>query len=145
MAAAIGVVNLTLSMSLCYFTSDPGHHGSRDDPCPTGSKYEELYFFDVDVKGCRLFWYTGCGGNRNRFRTREECERRCYVVDGNGAREVTTLPPSKTLDYYSKYQKVPGLIIFRVIYYERYPNQEVLRLSGKTLCHGSESLKFDPR
>ncbi|XP_052248054.1 carboxypeptidase inhibitor SmCI-like [Dreissena polymorpha] len=34
------------------------------------------------VKGvCKEFIYGGCGGNRNNFQTREECERKCVVCN----------------------------------------------------------------
>lgn len=35
------------------------------------------YFYNVDTNACEEFYYTGCGGNENRFNTREECEQQC--------------------------------------------------------------------
>lgn len=35
------------------------------------------FFYDRRVNTCRLFYYTGCGGNANNFVTEDECQRRC--------------------------------------------------------------------
>lgn len=35
------------------------------------------YYFDAEVGGCQEFIYGGCGGNENRFETRDECESEC--------------------------------------------------------------------
>ncbi|XP_041039514.1 collagen alpha-3(VI) chain-like [Carcharodon carcharias] len=39
--------------------------------------YTIKWFFNTKDKGCRRFWYGGCGGNKNRFDTRKECETLC--------------------------------------------------------------------
>uniref|UniRef100_A0A1I8PS94 BPTI/Kunitz inhibitor domain-containing protein n=1 Tax=Stomoxys calcitrans TaxID=35570 RepID=A0A1I8PS94_STOCA len=33
--------------------------------------------YDEEVKECVSFKYGGCGGNDNRFNTKEECEAKC--------------------------------------------------------------------
>lgn len=35
------------------------------------------YYFNKERNACEGFYYSGCGGNENRFSTIEECERRC--------------------------------------------------------------------
>nr|XP_015212362.1 PREDICTED: collagen alpha-6(VI) chain-like isoform X2 [Lepisosteus oculatus] len=35
------------------------------------------WFFDGQQNECSRFWYGGCGGNRNKFETQEECEAVC--------------------------------------------------------------------
>ncbi|VDK68293.1 unnamed protein product [Litomosoides sigmodontis] len=35
------------------------------------------FFYDRRVGTCRLFYYSGCGGNENNFVTEDECRRRC--------------------------------------------------------------------
>lgn len=44
--------------------------------CPSGS-YKRFYF-DEERQTCMAFVYTGCGGNRNRFKTFESCMQMCY-------------------------------------------------------------------
>ncbi|XP_053183672.1 collagen alpha-6(VI) chain-like [Scomber japonicus] len=40
-------------------------------------KYTERWFFNSDVGQCSRFWYSGCGGNSNRFETQKACEKLC--------------------------------------------------------------------
>ncbi|CAG9537699.1 unnamed protein product [Cercopithifilaria johnstoni] len=35
------------------------------------------FFYDRRASTCRLFYYSGCGGNENNFVTEDECRRRC--------------------------------------------------------------------
>ena len=34
------------------------------------------WYFDPRIGGCRNFSYGGCGGNKNRFKTKEECSKK---------------------------------------------------------------------
>lgn len=43
------------------------------------------WYFNVHAASCSWFSYTGCGGNSNNFRTREECEQRCMTSRGSTA------------------------------------------------------------
>ena len=45
----------------------------------TGSCSEKLarWGFDEESHQCRPFYYSGCGGNQNNFKTREECHNTC--------------------------------------------------------------------
>lgn len=38
---------------------------------------QEKWYHNDESKQCEQFVYGGCGGNRNRFDTKEECEKRC--------------------------------------------------------------------
>uniref|UniRef100_A0A671KSJ3 BPTI/Kunitz inhibitor domain-containing protein n=1 Tax=Sinocyclocheilus anshuiensis TaxID=1608454 RepID=A0A671KSJ3_9TELE len=35
------------------------------------------WYYSQQTKKCMRFWYSGCGGNENRFLTEDECFREC--------------------------------------------------------------------
>ncbi|PRD22731.1 UNVERIFIED_CONTAM: Kunitz-type U19-barytoxin-Tl1a [Trichonephila clavipes] len=37
----------------------------------------EMFFYDLKTKKCQTFFWRGCGGNDNRFSTKEDCEAEC--------------------------------------------------------------------
>ena len=37
----------------------------------------DSWFFNPGTGKCERFVYGGCGGNANRFATRQDCENRC--------------------------------------------------------------------
>ncbi|KAI5748262.1 hypothetical protein M8J77_023592 [Diaphorina citri] len=50
------------------------------------------WFYDgVDYGGCNRFWYGGCEGNGNRFKSQEECRAVCVEPSG---KDVCLLPKS---------------------------------------------------
>ncbi|XP_077431453.1 collagen alpha-6(VI) chain [Vanacampus margaritifer] len=55
------------------------------DPClmaeDTGNceDYTMMWFFDSQQRQCKRFWYSGCGGNANRFSTLEACKDACVA------------------------------------------------------------------
>uniref|UniRef100_A0A803TPK5 BPTI/Kunitz inhibitor domain-containing protein n=1 Tax=Anolis carolinensis TaxID=28377 RepID=A0A803TPK5_ANOCA len=51
----------------CNYPSDPG-------PCHV---YERRYFYNSHSKKCEVFYYGGCKGNENNFRTLRECQATC--------------------------------------------------------------------
>lgn len=51
----------------CRLTQDSG----------TCTNYRDLWYYDYFSGKCLKFIYSGCGGNLNRFRSEEECKRRC--------------------------------------------------------------------
>jgi len=69
-------------------------------PKSPGSCYASIrsYFYDVETKSCKLFFYSGCFGNANRFITREDCENICKKPLQSGgassANDETTNPPN---------------------------------------------------
>ncbi|CAH8499282.1 unnamed protein product, partial [Heterobilharzia americana] len=42
--------------------------------CP---KKHKRFYYDSKSQQCLEFTYSGCGGNKNRFHTTEDCERAC--------------------------------------------------------------------
>lgn len=55
----------------CFLDQDQGQGGCRS--------YTMMWFFDTERNECARFWYSGCGGNNNRFETQEECEDLCLT------------------------------------------------------------------
>uniref|UniRef100_A0A6P7FF05 Inter-alpha-trypsin inhibitor heavy chain H3-like n=1 Tax=Diabrotica virgifera virgifera TaxID=50390 RepID=A0A6P7FF05_DIAVI len=53
----------------CFKLKDKGHSNCHN--------FEVNYYFDQSIGLCRKFWFTGCGGNDNRFKTKELCENFC--------------------------------------------------------------------
>ena len=67
---AEALVPMVLSLSLCKLPSDAG-------PC---AQWSMRYYFDRRFGHCRIFWYGGCEGNENRFKSMAECEESCHEV-----------------------------------------------------------------
>ncbi|XP_017046545.1 kappaPI-stichotoxin-Shd2a [Drosophila ficusphila] len=51
----------------CMFLANPG-------PC---NGHFRMFAYDFTNNGCVMFIYGGCGGNPNRFQTKEECRIAC--------------------------------------------------------------------
>lgn len=41
------------------------------------------YYFDTHTVSCQRFFYEGCGGNKNNFKTKASCESTCNGFYGN--------------------------------------------------------------
>lgn len=39
----------------------------------------------MEYGGCSRFWYGGCEGNGNRFKSKEECNDTCVAPQGRGS------------------------------------------------------------
>ena len=37
------------------------------------------YAYDAQSNTCKQFTWGGCGGNRNNFERKDECEKRCMI------------------------------------------------------------------
>ena len=57
---------------MCFL---PDNHG----PCENSVAQ---WFYDNRDGVCKQFLYGGCGGNGNRFASRQECEQKCGNVQG---------------------------------------------------------------
>ncbi|XP_051812885.1 collagen alpha-6(VI) chain [Acanthochromis polyacanthus] len=69
--------NIVLKTQLASFVSKDACLLSQDQgDC---QNYTMMWFFDTEQNECSRFWYGGCGGNKNRFKTQEECENLCLT------------------------------------------------------------------
>ncbi|KPU78764.1 uncharacterized protein Dana_GF27414 [Drosophila ananassae] len=59
---------------LCYGRSHVGFNKSKN--C-NNYGMDEMWYFDTKVKFCRTMEYLGCGGNNNRYCSRDHCRQRC--------------------------------------------------------------------
>lgn len=39
------------------------------------------YYYDGSTNTCKIFYYGGCYGNKNRFSSEHECEETCATHD----------------------------------------------------------------
>ncbi len=62
----------------CQLNSDPG-------PC-RGSMLR--YYFNSQNAQCEQFTYGGCRGNRNNFRSVQDCQRTCTRGGNNGGSDI---------------------------------------------------------
>lgn len=37
----------------------------------------KLFYYNSTTKSCDTFIYGGCGGNKNKFKSEEECKKSC--------------------------------------------------------------------
>ncbi|XP_037701037.1 collagen alpha-4(VI) chain-like [Choloepus didactylus] len=60
--------------------------GSAYGPCsmePVEGECQDYilkWYYNKVERACQQFWYGSCGGNANRFETKEECEARCVLT-----------------------------------------------------------------
>lgn len=47
------------------------------------SSMSSKYFYERQNGVCKQFMYSGCGGNDNRFDSKQECERHCFEAQSN--------------------------------------------------------------
>lgn len=59
-----------------YFCHLPLNKGNSD--C---SNFSNMWYFNSQIGKCELFKYSGCGGNKNRFSSQEDCTDLCVRID----------------------------------------------------------------
>ncbi|KAI8042872.1 kunitz-type serine protease inhibitor PILP-2 [Drosophila gunungcola] len=60
---------VTIKEPKCWYVANPG-------PC---ENWVKVWGYDYLTNRCIFFYYGGCGGNPNRFYTKEECLKTCRV------------------------------------------------------------------
>ncbi|KAM7346249.1 mambaquaretin-9-like [Cochliomyia hominivorax] len=53
----------------------PAHRGHQGPIC----QGRLMWYYDRNMEDCRPVQYMGCGGNSNRWCSKNECEQRCQV------------------------------------------------------------------
>eukprot|EP00094_Tigriopus_californicus_P009415 TCALIF_09078-PA protein Name:"Similar to Ppn Papilin (Drosophila melanogaster)" AED:0.22 eAED:0.22 QI:0/0/0/0.5/1/0.75/4/0/1231 len=54
------------------------------DPGTCKENFTVKWFFDHAYGSCSRFWWSGCGGNINRFNNENECKTQCIKLEGKG-------------------------------------------------------------
>ncbi|KAL0593178.1 Collagen alpha-4 chain [Plecturocebus cupreus] len=62
-----------ISLSI-HFVADPCSMDPMQGEC---QDYTLKWYYNKEKWVCQQFWYGSCGGNANRFETKEECEAQC--------------------------------------------------------------------
>lgn len=50
-----------------------------------------FYYYSVADRKCKIFFFRGCAGNRNRFRNRRQCEKTCASSSVSSSLNTTNL------------------------------------------------------
>ncbi|XP_034099646.1 U-actitoxin-Avd3r [Drosophila sulfurigaster albostrigata] len=74
---AVSSYNKVIRQPKCLYMADVG-------PCEDSIK---VYGYDYTTNRCVHFFYGGCGGNPNRFATKEECMQECHVESEESAED----------------------------------------------------------
>ena len=61
----------------------PGEVCQEPEDGGTGKNFSVRWFFNVEEGRCIRFWYSGQGGNNNRFQDQQSCERICVDPPGS--------------------------------------------------------------
>ncbi|XP_034042455.1 tissue factor pathway inhibitor a isoform X2 [Thalassophryne amazonica] len=84
--------SLEACQEMCIVSADknPCHLGEAPGPC---RGLLTRYFYDTRSQKCKHFFYGGCFGNANNFRSMMECQHKCQnPAKTTKAPEVNTLP-----------------------------------------------------
>ncbi|KAL5009758.1 hypothetical protein ScPMuIL_012063 [Solemya velum] len=88
---------------LCELPPSPGKCG--------GAQHRRWYY-NMHSSSCAWFYYTGCRGNANNFRTKTQCERKCVLQ--SKLAQLVELPPLVVMAPEEKTLTPKSYISFRV-------------------------------
>ncbi|XP_042319018.1 protease inhibitor 1-like [Sceloporus undulatus] len=75
----LGLLSFCAEMILIAGQPDFCKLPAKPGPCKT---YLPRYFYNAASKKCEKFIYGGCRGNKNNFKTLEQCRRTCAEKPG---------------------------------------------------------------
>ncbi|XP_037713628.1 papilin-like [Drosophila subpulchrella] len=93
------------------------------------------WFYDKKFKVCTIFTYSGCGGNGNRFETREKCEKLCRNVP-----ELVDVQAELKLDWKNSYTS--GSNISMSCSVQGYPKPNVTWTKDNVALYHSERIQI---
>ncbi|XP_077561741.1 papilin-like isoform X11 [Haemaphysalis longicornis] len=89
-------LDVLLDRELCHQPLDEGHCRPSDSGSSeaTSASMEMRFYYDVQKEQCMRFYYNGCGGNDNNFRTVAGCNLTCFGVQAKVANAAASCPES---------------------------------------------------
>ncbi|XP_043947574.2 papilin-like [Drosophila biarmipes] len=96
------------------------------------------WFYDNKFKVCTIFTYSGCGGNGNRFETREKCEKQCRDVPA-----LVDVHAALKLDWKNSYTS--GSTISMTCLVQGYPEPHVNWSKDDVPLYNSERIQIAPK
>lgn len=96
-----------LFLFFCLFVDDknPCHLPEAPGPCRA---LLSRYFFDSKTQRCKRFYYGGCYGNANNFKTLEQCQVKCQ----NPGRSGWTCPFKDLTEHLKLYSECFKYVVF---------------------------------
>lgn len=87
---------VSLDRDLCHLPLDEGHcQPSGSESAEEASASVEMrFYYDVQKEQCVHFYYHGCGGNDNNFRTEGGCNVTCFGVQTKVSKAAASCPES---------------------------------------------------
>ncbi|KAM7339691.1 hypothetical protein ACRRTK_000306 [Alexandromys fortis] len=108
----------------------------------TCGDFKLLWHYDMNEKGCKRFWYGGCGGNENRFKTQEECEKMCSPGGATGFND-TNSQTGITEEERQRKSKAPGMsVVVRKASAPAFVTEALLSSFGIALAVSHTSIPF---
>ena len=78
-----GIISARITLDATQKTSHISSHGNeclKTSDVGTCSNWTVKWYFDFRKSRCIQFWYGGCGGNENRYDSKDVCEKTCVSL-----------------------------------------------------------------